>query len=79
MQSHGKIQKLIVLFILNIIVLVLAVVLSNFTYGQELQTLHNQTLYEITNEIKQRPTQVAHIAVGETPGPMLNVEGARRI
>jgi hypothetical protein len=62
MQNYGKIQRLIVLIILNIIVLILVVVSSSFTCAQILQTLHQKTLYEIA---KYTPTQNAYIPVGK--------------
>jgi DNA-binding beta-propeller fold protein YncE len=66
MQNDGKIQRrLIFLIILNITVLVSVIVLSNLTYAQENQELHQKTLYEITNHTSS--TQGAHITVGEGP------------
>jgi hypothetical protein len=61
MQNHGKNQRLIGVFILNVIVLAFLIGVSNFTYAQQ---LHDQTLYEIT---KRTPTQIAHITVGRSP------------
>jgi YVTN family beta-propeller protein len=61
MQNHGKIQRLIVVLVLNIMVLTSLITVGNFTYAQ---FLHNQTLYEMT---KHAPTQIAHIPVGKHP------------
>jgi YVTN family beta-propeller protein len=65
MQNGGKIQRLIFLIILIIIVLVSVVVLSNLTYAQENQELHQKTLYEITKNTS--PKQNPHITVGKSP------------
>jgi DNA-binding beta-propeller fold protein YncE len=74
MQNDGKIQrKLIFLIVLNIIVLVSVVVLSNLTYAQGQlgphitvgKELHQKTLYEITKHTSS--TQGAHITVGKEP------------
>ena len=66
MQNCDKIQRiLIVLIVLNIMVLLLVVQASNFTYAQENLELHKKTLYEITKDIPSK--QNAHITVGQTP------------
>ena len=57
--------KPIVLIVLNIMVLLLVVQASNFTYAQENLELHKKTLYEITKDIPSK--QNAHITVGQTP------------
>src|SRR5437867_798117 len=66
MQNDGKIQRrLILLTIVNIIVLVVAVALSNFTYAVENLELHQKTLYEITKNTTSE--QNPHIPVGNNP------------
>src|SRR5215472_2544977 len=65
MQNHGKLQRIIVVIVLNIIVLAFLIAWSNFTYAQ---FLHNQTLYEITKHFTiGSPNQSAHITVGKGP------------
>src|SRR5215831_10569587 len=64
MRNYGKIQRLITLFILNIIVFLLVALLSNFTHAQQNSDLHKNTLYEIR---KYTPTQNAYIIVGSSP------------
>jgi YVTN family beta-propeller protein len=58
--------RLIALIILDIIVLVLVVVLSNFTYAQENPELHQKTLYYLY-EKHITSKQNAHITVGTRP------------
>src|SRR5437870_5323292 len=66
MQNDGKIQgRLTFLLVLNIFVLVSVVVLSNLTYAQENQELHQKTLYEITKHTSSK--QNPHITVGKGP------------
>jgi hypothetical protein len=74
MQNDGKIQRrLIFLIILNIIVFVFVVVLSNFTYAQEdllhQPELHQKTLYGMTKNTSSK--EIAHITVGEHPSAIL--------
>ena len=65
MQSHSKIQRIIVVTLLNIIVLEFLIAILNITYAQFHHTvLHQKTLYEIT---KYTSIPTAHIAVGEGP------------
>ncbi|MGB6594295.1 MAG: YncE family protein [Candidatus Nitrosopolaris sp.] len=66
MRNHDKIERLIALIILDIIVLVLVVVLSNFTYAQENPELHQKTLYYLY-EKHITSKQNAHITVGTRP------------
>ena len=66
MQNYDKVQRIfIVLIILNINVLVLLVLLPNFTYAQEYRVLHQKTLYEIGKYTPSK--QIAYIAVGISP------------
>jgi YVTN family beta-propeller protein len=66
MQNDGKIQRrLIFVIIINIILLVSVVVLSNLTYAQLDQELHQKTLDEITNHTSSN--QNPHITVGRGP------------
>ncbi|MGC2575174.1 MAG: YncE family protein [Candidatus Nitrosopolaris sp.] len=64
MENHGKVQRLIVAIILNIVVLAFFVAVSNLTYAQFHTAIHEKTLYEIT---KYSSLPIAHIAVGEGP------------
>jgi YVTN family beta-propeller protein len=47
MQNHGKIQRLVALIILNICVLVLVVVLCNFTHAHTASSHSGQQLHEL--------------------------------
>ena len=58
-------QRLISLTIINIIVLILVVLLSNFTYAEDNLKLHQKILYEITKYTPSK--QNAYIIVGEQP------------
>jgi DNA-binding beta-propeller fold protein YncE len=66
MQNDGEVQRrLIFLIILNIIVVVSVVVLSNVTYAREILELHKKTLYEITKHTSSKENP--HITVGKGP------------
>jgi YVTN family beta-propeller protein len=68
MQNDRKIQRrLLFLTIVNVtlLVLILGVGLSNFTYAQENLNLHQKTLDEITKH--RTSEQNPHIHVGKTP------------
>ena len=63
MQNDEKIQNvLIFLTILNCIVLLSMVTLSNLTYAQKIQELHEKTLDELLKHAL--PSENAHIIVG---------------
>jgi DNA-binding beta-propeller fold protein YncE len=67
--NDGKIQtKLIFLVAIITIVLVLALVLSNFTHAQEIQ-VDKKTLYRLTNQTSasQKANITTGIAVGNGP------------
>jgi YVTN family beta-propeller protein len=67
MHNDAKIQRrFIFLIILNIVVLVLAVALSNFTHAREPLELHQKTLDVISNHTSPSE-QIAHITVGKNP------------
>jgi YVTN family beta-propeller protein len=64
-KNNCKIQSILIfLIILNVIVLILTVALSNLTYAQENIMLHQKTLDEITTHA---PSENPHIAVGKSP------------
>jgi YVTN family beta-propeller protein len=66
MQNDGEVQRrLIFLIILNIIVVVSVVVLSDVTYAREILELHKKTLYEITKHTSSKENP--HITVGKVP------------
>ena len=66
MQNDGKIQSTFVfLFVLNCLVLISVVTPLSLTYAQEIQDLHQKTLYELAKPTS--PSQSAHITVGKTP------------
>lgn len=67
MQSDGKIQSIFIifLFVLNCVVLISLVTPSSLTYAQQIQDLHQKTLYELAKPTS--PSQSAHITVGKTP------------
>ncbi|MGA9844891.1 MAG: YncE family protein, partial [Nitrososphaeraceae archaeon] len=66
MQNGGTIQCVFIfLVILNCIVLLSVFTLSNLTYAQEIQKLHQKTLDELSKH--PSTTQNAHIIVGHGP------------
>ena len=76
MQNQGRILRLIVLIFLNIIVLALAVAVSNFTYALENLELHQKSLdYLYENHTSSN----AGIAVGKSPSAIGVDELAHRI
>ena len=66
MQNYVKIQSMFIfLVILNCIVLLSVVTLSNLMYAQEIQKLHQKTLDEVSKH--PSPSQNANIIVGHGP------------
>src|SRR5689334_5952199 len=64
MQNNDKIVRMIFLIILNVIVLVLVFVFSNFVYARFGPELHQQTLYELKNNTLG---QYPYLNVGKAP------------
>ena len=66
MQDDGTIQSMFIFLVtLNCIALLSVVTLSNLTYAQEIQKLHQKTLDELLKHAS--PNQNANIVVGNGP------------